>query len=162
VPLADQHLRVSRHRRVNRVARHVPAEDAVARRRGHAADLVARIDVLQGDVGAARGEVLHDPIAQHQADVLQPHVAAGVGRAGVARRWRYISAQVLPRPLRDDDDGVLALGQPALQAGEEAARPVEPHRHLRIRADKKNKGAFADKAPFRLPRRFDSQAFGLR
>ena len=45
------------------------AEGGVVRRRRHAPDGVARIDVLERDVGAALLEVFRDRVPQEDADV---------------------------------------------------------------------------------------------
>ena len=87
VPAADQHFGVAGHRRVHGIARHVPAVDAVRGRGRHAADGVARIDVLQRDLAAGPLVVLGDALAQEHADILELRVAALV-RCGRRRRHR--------------------------------------------------------------------------
>ena len=54
------------------------------------------------------------------ADVLEADVAAGVGRRRPSAGGR-VDAEVLARALGHDDDGVRALGQPALEAAQEPA-----------------------------------------
>ena len=49
VPVADQHVGLSRHARVNGHPSHLVAQDPVSRIGGDAADVVARVDVLQVD-----------------------------------------------------------------------------------------------------------------
>ena len=66
-----------------------------------------------------------DPLAQHEADVLQTRVSAGVGGAGGSAHRGTGGAELLPRPLGDDDDGVGPLFQTTLEVAEKAALSVE-------------------------------------
>ena len=86
VPHADQHVGVAGHRGVDGVAGHLVAEQAVGRVGRHAADEVARVDVLERDRDVLLLEVLADLVAEEDADVLVVLVAGGVARAVAARR----------------------------------------------------------------------------
>lgn len=63
VPLADQHLCVPSHGGVHGVAGHVPAVDAVAGARRDAANLVAGVEVFEGQLDAAVMKVSGDAVA---------------------------------------------------------------------------------------------------
>ena len=64
MPAAHEHVRLAGHRGVHRVLREPEAVHVVLRGRGHAADQVARVDVLQVERNLPLLEKRRDPVFQ--------------------------------------------------------------------------------------------------
>ena len=104
MPAPDEHRGLAGHRGVDGVLGELRAVDVVLRIGRHAADDVARVEILEVALGTALLEECADLLAQEEADIAVLLVAAGIGRARPGK-------EILARAFRDDDDGALLFRQ---------------------------------------------------
>src|SRR4051812_41042202 len=117
VPAADQHFGIAGHGRVYCVARHVPAIDAVRRRRRHASDGVARVDIFKRDFALGLPVMFCDAAAQVHADILELCIATLVSRAVSG----IVAHQLLCRAFGDHYYRVTLARQHTIEVGKYAA-----------------------------------------
>ena len=129
VPHADQDVGVAGHRAVGGVAGHLVAQQPVGGVGRHAANQVARVDVLERDRDVFGAEVFGDLVAQVNADVLELAVAGSIAIVVLG------GEQMLPCPFGDGDHGMLALEDPLLERGQEAVRAFERESDLGHQAE---------------------------
>ena len=125
MPAAHHHLRAARHCGMHGVLRKPEAIDTIVGIGPHAADQIARVDVLEIQLHARRREVLRDPGSQQQADVVEFPVAGGI-EAGPG-----IGDQVLAGSFRSHDHGMAAPFDSFEQVVEQTVRTVQLKGHLR-------------------------------
>ena len=78
VPLADQHACFSGHGGVYGVLGQPQAIDVILRRRRHASDAVARIDIFQVHLDPSFLEKFRNLVLQKLTDIPEPGVAGSV------------------------------------------------------------------------------------
>jgi len=82
LPEADEHIGSARHPRVNGVMSQEETERRIVRIRGHAADHVARVNILQVDLDPSFLEVRSDTVSQENADVPESYISGSVSLLG--------------------------------------------------------------------------------
>ena len=125
------------------VLRELRAVEVVRGIRRHAADHVARVDILHARRHLPLREEGGDPLLQERADVPELLVATRVG-AGARLQ------ELLPRALGDHDHRALALGEPVAELLEQAARPFQLEGHLgdqhEVHVSARERGVACDEA----------------
>ena len=91
------------------MARELVAQQAVLGIGRHAADEIPGLHVFDVDGDFPLLEIGRNPVAQEWADILVQLVAGSV--KGLGAGWQ----QILPRPLGQDDDGMAAGLDAAVQ-----------------------------------------------